>query len=433
MSAPDFSVEIFHNEFLPAGAREVNAIVTVTSAGQIASGQPTTTGAAEIIIVDCSGSMANPITKLIQAREATAVAIDAIRDGVAFAVIAGNHDAAPLFPPRGGLAISDAAVREEAKRELRHLRANGGTAIGQWLQLARRQFETRDDSLRHAILLTDGRNEGESANDLAAAIAWCEGVFRCDCRGVGTDWKVDELRKISTALLGTVDIVPDPAWLAADFEAMMQASMAKQVADVALEVWTPQHATIRFVKQVAPTVEDLTDRRTQLTPQKGDYPTGAWGAGESRDYHVCVDVQPAGLGQEMLAARVSLVYSTPDGPQTLSSGQIKTTWTDDEALSTKISREVAHYTGQAELAQAIQDGLEARKRGDVGTAEAELSKAVALAHESGNAETAGLLAKVVDVDPATGVVRLKAKVADADEMKLDTQSSKTVRVKKSPS
>ena len=433
MSAPDFSVEIFHNEFLPAGAREVNAIVTVTSAGDVASEQPAAAGAAEIIIVDCSGSMAAPITKLIQAREATAVAIDAIRDGVAFAVIAGSHVAAPLFPPRGGLAISSAAVREEAKRELRRLRANGGTAIGEWLQLARRQFETRDDSLRHAILLTDGRNEGESAHDLAAAIAWCEGVFRCDCRGVGTDWKVDELRKISTALLGTVDIVPDPAGLAADFEAMMHASMAKQVADVALQVWTPQHAKIRFVKQVAPTVEDLTARRTQLTPQKGDYPTGAWAAGESRDYHVCVDVQPAGLGQEMLAARVSLVYGTPEGPQALGQGQIKTTWTDDEALSTKISREVAHYTGQVELAQAIQDGLEARKHGDVVTAEAALSRAVALARESGNADTAGLLAKVVDVDPATGVVRLKAKVADADEMKLDTQSSKTVRVKKGPS
>jgi hypothetical protein len=78
------------------------------------------------------------------------------------------------------------------------------------------------------------------------------GVFSCDCRGVGTDWKVDELRKISTALLGTVDIVPDPAGLAADFEAMMKASMAKEVADIALRVWAPQHATVRFVKQVAP-------------------------------------------------------------------------------------------------------------------------------------------------------------------------------------
>ena len=42
-----------------------------------------------------------------------------------------------------------------------------------------------------------------------------------------------------------------------------------------------------------------------------------------------------------------------------------------------------------------------------------------------------MLAKVVDViDPATGTVRLKAKVADADEMALDARSTKTVRVRK---
>ena len=431
MSAPDFSVEIDQNEFLSAGAREVSAIVTVTSSDSVAGEQPAGAGAAEIIIVDCSGSMAAPITKLIQAREATSAAIDAIRDGVAFAVIAGSNVATPFFPADGGLAVASTATRAEAKGQLRRLRANGGTAIGQWLQLARRLFETRDDALRHAILLTDGRNEHESADDLAAAIASCEGVFRCDCRGVGTDWKVDELRQISTALLGTVDIVPDPAGLAADFEAMMQASMAKQVADVALQVWTPQHATIRFVKQVAPTVDELTARRTQVTPQKGDYPTGAWGPGESRDYHVCVEVQPGAVGgPEMLAARVSLIYTTADGPQTLGQGNVRAIWTDDEALSAKISRQVAHYTGQAELAQAIQDGLEARTAGDAQAAEALLGRAVALAHESGNADTSALLANVVDVDPATGVVRLKAKVADADAMKLDTQSSKTVRVKK---
>jgi len=429
MSAADFSVEIDQNEFLPAGAREVNAIVTVTSADSVGGKQPA--GAAEIIIVDCSGSMAAPITKLIQAREATAAAIHAIRDGVAFAVIAGSNVATPFYPADGSLAVASAATRDAAKGQLRRLRATGGTAIGQWLQLARSLFETRDDGLRHAILLTDGRNEHESADDLTAAIAWCEGVFRCDCRGVGTDWKVDELRQISTALLGTVDIVPDPAGLAADFQAMMQESMAKQVADVALQVWTPQHATIRFVKQVAPTVEDLTARRTQLTPQKGDYPTGAWGPSESRDYHVCIEVQPGSVGgPEMLAARVSLVYTTPDGPHTLGQGNVRAIWTDDEALSTKISRQVAHYTGQAELAQVIQEGLEARSHGDTSAAEDKFGRAVEIANESGNVDAAGLLSKIVDVDPGTGVVRLKAKVADADAMKLDTQSTKTVRVKK---
>ena len=430
MSAPDFTVDVFQNEYLPDGAREVNAIVTVTSAGSVSDGSASPAGAAEIIIVDCSLSMALPWTKLIQARRATAAAIDVIRDGTAFAVIAGAGTAWPLYPKGGVLAIANAHTKEAARRSVRRLYPHPDTAIGQWLRLARELFETREDTLRHAILLTDGQNVSESAAELAAAVELCVGVFRCDCRGVGTGWDVQEMRKIATALLGTVDIVPDPAGLAADFEAMMQASMAKEVADVALRVWTPQHATVRFVKQVAPTVEDLTGRRAQATPQAGDYPTGAWGT-ESRDYHLCVDVEPGAVGQEMLAARVSLILNTPSGPLTTGQGLVRAIWTGEEALSTRISRHVAHYTGQAELAQAIQDGLEARKAGDEDTATATLGRAVALAHKSGNEDTARLLAKVVDViDPETGTVGLKAKVAAADEMALDTRSTKTARVKR---
>jgi hypothetical protein len=285
-------------------------------------------------------------------------------------------------------------------------------------------------------LLTDGKNQHETPEQLAAALGQCEGTFSCDCRGVGTDWEVSELRTISTALLGTVDIVPDPAGLAADFTAMMANAMGKQVADVALRVWTPQHATVRFVKQVAPAVDDLTGRRTSSGPQAGDYPTGAWGPGESRDYHVGIEVNPAGVGQEMLAARVSLVVSSPSGAaggEVLGQGLVRAIWTGDEALSTRINPRVAHYTGQAELAEVILQGLEARKQGDEDTATAKLGRAVALAHQSGNEDTAKLLAKVVDVvDPETGTVRLKQKVDDVDEMALDTRSTKTVRVKKEP-
>jgi hypothetical protein len=213
---------------------------------------------------------------------------------------------------------------------------------------------------------------------------------------------------------------------------MMENAMGKQVADVALRVWIPQQNSLRFVKQVAPTVEDLTGRRTSVSPQAGDYPTGAWGADESRDYHVNVQVSPHAVGQERLAARISLVTAGPDGTaQALGEGLIMARWTDDEALSTRINGHVAHYTGQAELAQVIQEGLEARKRGDEDTATSRLGRAVALAEQSGNEDTAKLLAKVVDVvDAATGTVRLKKKVEDADEMALDTRSTKTVRTRK---
>ena len=53
-----------------------------------------------------------------------------------------------------------------------------------------------------------------------------------------------------------------------------------------------------------------------------------------------------------------------------------------------------------------------------------------LAAETGNAEATAKLRKVVDIDDAeTGTVRLKRGVAKADEMALDTASTKTTRIR----
>ena len=173
-----------------------------------------------------------------------------------------------MYPPDGGMAVADATTRAAAKRAVAGLRADGGTAIGQWLHLARETFEAYPARLRHAILLTDGENQHR---DPRAARLGGPAVRRClraaTARGVGTDWRVSELRTISEALLGTVDIVPDPSGLEADFAAMTESAMGKQVADVALRVWTPpEGATVTFVKQVAPTVDDLTGRRMSSGP-----------------------------------------------------------------------------------------------------------------------------------------------------------------------
>ncbi|WP_030748236.1 vWA domain-containing protein [Streptomyces sp. NRRL F-5135] len=455
-TAPRFSVDVYQNEFLPEGGREVNAIVTVTSTGggttggvplpsassasASASSAPSASAAsagpspdaAVVIMVDCSGSMDYPPTKMRHARDATAAAIDTLRDGVAFAVVSGTHVAKEVFPGQGRLAVADASTRAGAKEALRRLSAGGGTAIGTWLRLADRLLAPADVAIRHGILLTDGRNEHESADALRAALDSVSGRFTCDARGVGTDWEVKEVTGVASALLGTADIVADPAGLAEDFTRMMENAMGKEVADVSLRLWTPVGVEIGFVKQVAPAVEELTGRRTEAGPRVGDYPTGSWGD-ESRDYHVCVRVPEAGIGQEMLAARVSLVLPAQGGgaPEVLSHGLVRAVWTDDLAASTAINPQVAHYTGQAELATAIQQGLDARKSGDADGATAKLGRAVQLAASSGNADTAKLLSKVVDVvDAATGTVRLKAKVADADEMTLETRSTKTVRVKK---
>ncbi|QCX76670.1 von Willebrand factor type A domain protein [Streptomyces sp. YIM 121038] len=440
-SVPQFTVDVYQNEYLPEGGREVNAIATVTSTGGGTIGSAVSAphlyaagqgpDAAVAIMVDCSGSMDYPPTKMRGARDATAAAVDALRDGVHFAVIGGTHVAKEVYPGGGRLAVAGPQTRAQAKEALRKLSAGGGTAIGTWLRLADRLLSSAEVSIRHGILLTDGRNEHESPDALRASLDACAGRFTCDARGVGTDWEVKEVTGIASALLGTADIVADPAGLADDFTRMMETAMGKEVADVSLRLWTPMGVEIVFVKQVAPTVEELTDRRTEAGPRAGDYPTGSWGD-ESRDYHVCVRVPGAELGQEMLAARVSLVVPQHDGTvQTLSQGLVRAVWTDDLAASTSINPQVAHYTGQAELAQVIQQGLDARKLGDLDGATAKLGRAVQLASASGNEDTAKLLSKVVDVvDATTGTVRLKARVAEADEMTLETRSTKTVRVKK---
>lgn len=424
---PEFHVEVAQNQFLAPGTADVNAIITVSATQNEPNAQA---DAAEIVIVDCSASMHRP-SKLNAAKQATIAAIDAMRDGVAFAVVAGNDVARLIYPQTPALAIAGEHTKAAARDAVTGLAASGGTAMGQWLWLAQQLFDTHRSEIRHAILLTDGRDTSETSDELDSILDTVEGRFVCDCRGVGTDWEVGELREIATALLGTVDIVAEPADLEADFRAMTEAAMGKTVADVALRLWTPQGALIKFVKQVEPSITDLTDRRYESAAQSGDYPTGSWGA-ESRAYHACVQVEAAEIGDKMLACRASVIARGGEGDEpVLAKGRVLATWTDDTALTTAIDPTVAHYTGQAELAEAIHEGLAARKAGDVETATTKLGRAVALANESGHDETAKLLAGVVEVeDPERGTVRLKTKVATVDEMTLDTRSTVTKRVGK---
>jgi hypothetical protein len=203
--------------------------------------------------------------------------------------------------------------------------------------------------------------------------------------------------------------------------------MGKQIGSVALRLWTPKGSSCEFVKQVAPTLEDLTALAQPVDALTGDYPLGAWAGDEERDYHLRIRIPVGNVGDERLAARVMLSIDGVDQPAAL----VRAIWTDDERLSTRINREVAHYTGQAELADAIAQGLAAREAGDAESATVKLGRAVQLAHESGNDDTVRLLQKVVDVDDAgSGTVRLKRQVERSDEMALDVRSTRTVRINK---
>lgn len=424
-----FTAAVYQNEFLADGSTDVHAIVTVECTGSGQAGQSGSGAAAEMVIIDTSGSMGHEGVRAAQT--AANAALDQVTEGTWFAVIAGSHVARLVYPVdvrEGAMARMSAGTREEARRAIAALVPDGGTAMGTWLELAARVATSVPGvTQRHAILLTDGKNQHESPQDLDVRLASAVGVFQADCRGVGDSWEVGELRRIASALMGTVDLIPRPDQMAEEFASLMRAAMGRGVASADLRVWAPQGAQVLFVRQVSPTVEDLTPRRRDVNPLTGGFPTGSWGD-ESRDFHVAVRLPAArAVGQEQLAARVQIVV----GEEVRAQGLVKALWSADHELTARISPEVAHYTGQAELAQVIQEGLAARAAGDDRTATAKLGRAAQLAAETGNAEATSKLRRVVDIEePATGKVRLKPKVDKLDEMALDTASTKTTRVRK---
>jgi hypothetical protein len=444
-------LQVFQNPYLARGTTEVNAIVSVSA--RSSQGGRLTDEMMEVFLLDCSASMTDPPSKLAAVREATNKAIDRLRDGTWFAVVAGRRTARVVYPPprwegTGAEPLTVAAsdvTREEAKAAVAKLYAEGGTAISTWLALARHLFEGRPDAIHHALLLTDGRNESEDPSVMRAELQQCMDRFECDCRGVGTHWDRVELQTISDALLGTTDIIPHPSQMGAEFEAIVERRMSKQVRSVLLQILTPVGGRIKFVKQVAPEMMDLTSMASWMQPAASDgewrtvvgpdplrplvthYPTGAWSFGEQRDYHVCLEVVPQDVGDanEVRAARISLVGEGAAPTQ----APVRAIWTDDAEQATQINRDVAHYSGQAELAVAIDEGLRARRDGDLDTATRRLGRAMQLAAVSGNEGTRRLLEAVVEVEDAErGTVRLRTKVTKEDEMTLDTRSRRTVRL-----
>ena len=421
---PAFQAEVHQNPYLPAGATVVDAVLTVTTSS--ADGHTPAAGpdAAQVIMIDCSGSMANPPSKLDEAKKATFAAIDTLRDGVAFAIIAGRHNAAMVYPPAATLVPATRQTRAAAQHAVSQLTADGGTALGTWLQLADNLFAGHPAEVKHAIMLTDGRNEHETLEQLAAVLRSCEGGFVCDARGVGDGWSGTELLVVASALLGTADGLASPGDLVADFRRMTEAAMGKALGDVTLRLWTPAGSTVRLVEQAFPHLEDLTSRRTEVSARIGDYPVGAWGI-ESRDYHLSIALPAGAVGEERLAARVSLVSQD----QPLLESRVFATWTDDHALFAAIDPWVAHYSGQEELAAAIQQGLAARAAGDIGTATAMLGRAAQLATETGREDTAALLGRLVEViDIRSGDVRLRQDVVDVDAEMANVRSVRTIRI-----
>ncbi len=404
---PAFTLAVDQNPYLAVGDRAVHAIVRIAAgatAGTPAADEPP--AAAEVIIIDKSSSMTGK--KITEACRAAAAAVEVVRDGTYFAVIAGQSDAERVYPARGGMVRATARTRAAAARALGAVKAEGGTHMSTWLRLADRLLTDSPAELRHVLMLTDGQNiEGEPP--LRDALRACEGHFVCDCRGVGEDWSPDQLRQIARTLRGGWKPVAAPEHLAEDFRSVTATSMRKRLADVRLRVRLAPGARVVYFARVAPTRADLTDKAVLAEDRMVEFPLGSWGE-EMQDYELRIDVGQNDLKVEndtkAGAGRLEVVIPAAAGPATVAAKRaVLARWTTDIRKSAQINGAVAAYTGQKELAEAVDQALDAWDHERPDAAE-KLGRAVALAYREGRSGLLEHLSGIAEIDdPAEGRVR----------------------------
>ncbi|MEV5718206.1 VWA domain-containing protein [Amycolatopsis mediterranei] len=412
---PSFTLQLNQNKYLAPSDDRMDVVLTVRvgDAGLPAAGLPPT---AELLLVDCSSSMDWPPTKIEAARHACRAAIGSLRDGVLFGVVECTSRARLVYPAEPPLAVAGERTRREAKAAASGLIAGGGTAMSTWLDLARDLFGKTPAAIRHAVLLTDGKNESDHRGALDAALERCRGGFACDARGIGDDWDPRDLQRIASALRGSADAVLEDAELAGDFRRLVERAMGRTVPDLRLRLTTLPYSRLRFVKQVFPTEVDLTQQCQSTEGRVLELPTGAWGD-ELREYHLCLDVEAGELtrNEDRLLGTVTLFAGAgePVGEQLAVVGYL----TDDLALSSVPDDNVARVTGQAELGRAVRAGWDAFERDDREAAAREWGTAVRLATELGNAEILKRLGRLIDVH-ADGTVAIKDGVRPRDGFSL---------------
>ncbi|WP_354379593.1 serine/threonine-protein kinase [Streptomyces sp. PvR034] len=314
-AASGFTMEAFYNEFLRPGATEVNPIVTVEGAGTAPDDMAAAAPRALVFLLGLSEKLPEADFRAVKA--AVGSAIDGLDEGVSFAVVAGSDYARMLYPETMRLVRAGAATKAEAHAALARLEPVGAAAFGRWLRLADRLLTAHGDAVRTAILLMDLKATAESPEELAAVLASCAGRFSCHARGIGTDWEVAPISAITTVLSGTMDIVMDPSGptsnLVGELASLIARTRQAFARHLALRVAMPGGGRVRYVKQLIPSVDDLTGHGYQVGPGTSEYPIEVLD-GESREYHLLLDLPPGGDEEdEVIAAELSIVLLPPAG------------------------------------------------------------------------------------------------------------------------
>ncbi|MBV2355716.1 VWA domain-containing protein [Streptomyces sp. J2-1] len=383
------------------------------------TGGPGGPALAEVLIVDTSRSMLHPPDKLHAAKDATVAALRRLPEGSAFAVLSGRFGAGVVHPGPGreSMALAGPAEREAAERAVRLLDADGGTAIGPWLDLARRLLNERTAPVKHVLLLTDGRNEHDRRADIGldTALEACDGRFVCDAWGIGEDWDADLLLRITRRLHGRAGAVRDVSELASVYEELMNGLLGTAVPELRIRLTPTPGTVIRRVTQVVPNEQELAPVAAPFRERGAEYVTRAWSE-ETRHFQVVLTADPSGrdIGEDLQLAAVEVVVPDFGRPVLLPDPRpVLVRWTDDPYDASRqhpgVRRHELYQQASAAVARAYRAWLRRAEGAD--EADRELGRALALAAELGDTQLLGALRRI-EVTAGTGKIRTGLKDVD---------------------
>ncbi|MGW1890081.1 hypothetical protein ACWCP6_07390 [Streptomyces sp. NPDC002004] len=443
----------------PRTPSRVYAVVSMTvrrnraRAGEAAAGRGARTGAppvATVLLISHASSMVSRAGRMAAARTAALAALERLPDGAEFAVVACSDRTETVYPATGdGFAVAGGRTRREAAEALRRHAPGGGTAMGLWLDHARRLFERipadrRDGCVRHALLLTDSGNDPayETPEQLRGRIDGCRSLFQCDVVGIGDAWESPELLGVTEALEGQARTVEDLARLPEALTELTAQALSRDVTGLRLRLRLGKDVTLHSVERVHPSRVALWSSDTDLTAvHRGAggpvqwYDTGPWGE-EHREYLLSATApfRPSQRGVRLLLASVGVDRAGSGSPRVRlpAPAGVHLRWGGAAHAAPAGGRSrnprVQHYRDEQALRDAFEAGCAALQAGERRAAETHFGRAWSLAAAVGNADMRRHLRGLVRVlDSEQGEVRLRSAIPKLDLAATRVQASMSVR------
>ncbi|MBO1054881.1 MAG: VWA domain-containing protein [Dolichospermum sp. DET73] len=163
------------------------------------------------LILDHSGSMGGKSLETV--KTAASLLVDRLTPEDRLSVVVFDHRAKVLVPNQ---LITD---RQQIKKQIKQLTADGGTAIDEGLRLGIEELaKGKQDTVSQAFLLTDGENEhGDNDRCLKFAQLAASYNLTLNTLGFGDNWNDKVLEKIADAGMGTLSYIQHPDQAVSEF------------------------------------------------------------------------------------------------------------------------------------------------------------------------------------------------------------------------